>query len=163
MEIDSILVPERTFSSIETSSKKRAIEIAADLIARTEPACAAGEVYRGLIDREKLGPTAVGHGIAIPHCRLKNCTKTICALFRLSEGMDFGAFDDELVTLMFVLLFPGNEEADHLHTLAMLAKRIESETYLKGLKLAKDDRELFEMALWNPEEEASHSHHKGTS
>ncbi len=163
MEIDSILVPERTFSSIQTSSKKRAIEIAADLIARTEPACAAGEVYRGLIDREKLGPTAIGHGIAIPHCRLNNCTKTICALFRLSEGMDFGAFDDELVTLMFVLLFPGNEEADHLHTLAMLARRFESETYLKGLKLAKDDRELFEMALWNPEEEASHSLHKGTS
>ena len=69
MDIDSILVPERTLCSLRASSKKRAFELAAKHINQSVPRLETGDVYRGLIEREKLGSTAVGDGVAIPHCR----------------------------------------------------------------------------------------------
>ena len=151
MDIESILVPERTFADIETTSKKRAIEKASDLISSVEPGFNAQQLYNNLIAREKLGPTAIGNGIAIPHCRIA-CSSTIGSLFRLSNGIDFGALDDLPVKIMFVLLVPQHETADHLHTLAMLARKFESEMYRNGLLEAQDSRELFEMALIDVEE-----------
>ncbi len=154
MDIDSILVPKRTFANVETSSKKRAIERAATLIADAEADFDAADLYGALIAREKLGPTAIGNGIAIPHCRLGNCHTIVGGLFRLTESIDFEAYDDEPVSIMFVLLVPQNETQDHLNTLAMLAKRFESAPYREGLMMAKDSQELYEMALREPEEAA---------
>ncbi len=151
MNIASILVPERTFSDVETTSKKRAIEKASDLIASVELGFDGQELYSNLISREKLGPTAIGNGIAIPHCRIA-CSSAVGSLFRLSNGIDFGALDDLPVRIMFVLLVPQHETEDHLHTLAMLAQKFESEMYRNGLLEAKDSRELFEVALMDIEE-----------
>ena len=151
MNIASILVPERTFSDVETTSKKRAIEKASDLIASVELGFDGQELYSNLISREKLGPTAIGNGIAIPHCRIA-CSSAVGSLFRLSNGIDFGALDDLPVRIMFVLLVPQHETEDHLHTLPMLARKFESEMYRNGLLEAKDSRELFEVALMDIEE-----------
>ena len=153
MDIDSILAPERTFANVDATSKKRAIEKAANLIARAEPGFSAAELYNLLIAREKLGPTAIGNGIAIPHCRIA-CTKTVGSLFHLPNGIDFGALDDLPVKIMFVLLVPESETEDHLHTLAMLARRFESEGYRDGLLSAGSDDELFQQALSVPNEVA---------
>ena len=128
MEIASILVPERTFSDVETTSKKRASEKVSNLIASVELGLDAHELYNKLIAREKLGPTAIGNGIAIPHCRIA-CSSIVGSLFRLSNWIEFGALDDLPVRIMFVLLVPQYEAKDHLHTLAMLARKFESEMY----------------------------------
>ena len=146
MEIASILVPERTFSEVETTSKKRAIEKVSKLIASVELGFDDHELYSNLIAREKLGPTAIGNGIAIPHCRIA-CSSIVGSLFRLCNGIEFGALDDLPVRIMFVLLAPQHETEDHLHTLAMLARKFESEMYRNGLLEAKGNQELFEMAL----------------
>tara|TARA_B110000263_G_scaffold233950_1_gene231243 strand:- start:480 stop:956 length:477 start_codon:yes stop_codon:yes gene_type:complete len=151
MDIDSILAPERTFTNVVATSKKRAIEEAANLIAHAEPGFDAAELYHLLIAREKLGPTAIGNGMAIPHCRVA-CTKTVGSLFHLSNGIDFGALDDLPVKIMFVLLVPESETEDHLHTLAMLARRFESEAYRDGLLAARSNDELFQQALIEPNE-----------
>ena len=151
MEIASILVPERTFSDVETTSKKRAIEKVSNLIASVELGLDAHELYNKLIAREKLGPTAIGNGIAIPHCRIA-CSSIVGSLFKFSNGIEFGALDDLPVRIMFVLLVPQHEAKDHLNTLAMLARKFESEMYRNGLLEAKDSRELFEMALTDIEE-----------
>jgi len=131
-------------------SKKRAIEEAAGYIAQTLPDLTAAEIYEGLINREKLGTTAIGHGIAIPHCRMDKCGETIGGLFRLSQPVDFAAFDDQPVDIMFILIVPSEEADEHLQTLAMLAERFESAGYRKKLQTAKSDRELYELALQNP-------------
>jgi len=158
MDIDSILAPERTFTNVVATSKKRAIEEAANLIANAEPGFDAAELYRLLIAREKLGPTAIGNGMAIPHCRFA-CTKTLGSLFHLSSGIDFGALDDLPVRIMFVLLVPESETEDHLHTLAMLARRFESEVYRDRLLAARSDKELFQQALFDPFEAAPKAAH----
>ena len=147
MDIDSILVPERTVCSLRASSKKRALELAAKHINRSVPHLETGDVYRGLIEREKLGSTAVGDGVAIPHCRLEGCESITGSLFVLEDPIDFLAHDDEPVRIMFVLLVPASETTEHLATLGMLAERFQVEGYRKGLLTAKDNAELYKRAL----------------
>ena len=147
MDIDSILVPERTICSLRASSKKRAFELAAKHINRSVPHLETGDVYRGLIEREKLGSTAVGDGIAIPHCRLEGCDSITGSLFVLEDPVDFLAHDDEPVRIMFVLLVPASETTEHLATLGMLAERLQVKTYRKNLITAKDNEELYKRAL----------------
>ena len=150
MDIDSILVPERTICSLRASSKKRAFELAAKHINRSVPHLETGDVYRGLIEREKLGSTAVGDGIAIPHCRLEGCDSITGSLFVLQDPVDFLAHDDEPVSIMFVLLVPAFETTEHLATLGMLAERFQIKRYRKDLITAKDNEELYKRALSAP-------------
>ena len=150
MDIDSILVPERTICSLRASSKKRAFELAAKHINRSVPHLETGDVYRGLIEREKLGSTAVGDGIAIPHCRLEGCDSITGSLFVLKDPIDFLAHDDEPVYIMFVLLVPPSETIEHLATLGMLAERLQVKTYRKDLITAKNNEELYKRALSAP-------------
>jgi PTS system nitrogen regulatory IIA component len=150
MNIDSILVPERTICSLRASSKKRAFELAAKHINRSVPHLEIGDVYRGLTEREKLGSTAVGDGIAIPHCRLEGCDSITGSLFVLEDPVDFLAHDAEPVSIMFVLLVPASETTEHLATLAMLAERFQVKTYRKDLITAKDNEELYKRALSAP-------------
>ncbi len=147
MNLDSILSPERTFCNFETRSKKMAIEKAAISIARTLPSLQAEEIYNKLIAREKLGPTALGDGVALPHCRLSHCEDITGALFTLVHPVDFGSFDDIPVHIMFVLLVPEEEVDEHLKTMAMLAEKFSSPSYRENLLAARDDRDLFERAL----------------
>ena len=150
MNIDSILIPERTICSLRASSKKRAFELAAKHINRSVPHLEIGDVYRGLIEREKLGSTAVGDGIAIPHCRLEGCDSITGSLFVLEDPIDFLAHDDGPVSIMFVLLVPASETTEHLATLGMLAERFQIEGYRKDLMTAKNNAELYKRALSAP-------------
>jgi len=147
VNIASILAPERTCANVAAGSKKRAIEEAATKIAESEQILEPGDVYEHLMNREKLGTTAIGHGIAIPHCRMDACQEIVGGLFRLETPIDFGAFDDEPVSIMFVLLVPTEEVDDHLQTLAMLARRFESEAYRRSLLTASGDKEFYERAI----------------
>ena len=145
--LQSILVPERTFRSLEASSKKKAIEVAAISLAELDTELDVGEVYRGLIDREKLGSAAIGEGVAIPHCRLASCSRIIGALFVFTDAVDFSAFDDIPVSIMFVLLVPESETTEHLKTLSMLAERCQNEAYRRSLMETRSSAELFEQAI----------------
>ena len=106
----------------------------------------ADEIYSQLIAREKLGTTALGHGIAIPHCRLDSCDEIIGAMFTLEEGIDFEAFDQEPVRVLFILLVPTEEVDEHLQVLATLASRFDLEDYRLGLLEADTDEALYEAA-----------------
>ncbi len=147
MEIDSVLAPERAFSSIQASSKKKAIEVAAERIAIALPELSTGDVYRGLIEREKLGSTGLGDGVAIPHCRLDTCTRITGSLFTLEDGVDFSSPDDEPVKIMFVLIVPASETTEHLATLAMLAERFSQPQYRELLIKADGNEALYHQAI----------------
>jgi len=146
MNINSILTPERTFCGLDTRSKKIAIEKASILIAENMPHLRAVDIYNSLIAREKLGPTALGNGIALPHCRIEGCKDIVGALFTINTPIDYGALDDQLVDTMFVLLVPEEEVDEHLKTMAMLAKKFGSEEYRANLKSAQNNQILFDRA-----------------
>jgi len=79
-------------------------------------------IYRALLAREKLGSTAIGEGIAIPHCRINECSEAAGCLVTLQEPIDYGSADGQDVDIIFVLLVPEEATEAHLKLLAALAR-----------------------------------------
>lgn len=122
MLIKNILSSNRVACGVETASKKRALEIIAELICVDSPSLNQNEVFESLIAREKLGSTGLGKGIAIPHGRLKSGDSTIAAFIQLSSGVDFDAPDNEPVDLLCALMVPPESTDEHLQVLAHLSE-----------------------------------------
>jgi PTS system nitrogen regulatory IIA component len=149
MLIEELITPGRTLCGIEGVSKKRALEILANTIAQDIPAIDADELFRRLIAREKLGSTGIGHGIAIPHCRIEQCTDTMGALITLKHPIDFDAIDAEPVDILFAMLVPEDAHSEHLQTLASLAAKLSDDEYRARLRAADSDASLFAVATAN--------------
>jgi PTS system nitrogen regulatory IIA component len=147
VNIEDILTPDRTFCKIEASSRKRALEEVANKLAATIDGLNADELFSRLIARENMGSTALGHGIAIPHCRMTGCPNILGGLISLSEAIDFEAYDQTKVQVMFVLIVPEEEIDEHLRVLAMLAKRFETDSYRDALFSATDSSALYQAAI----------------
>jgi len=154
VNIEDILTADRTFCKIEAASRKRALEEVANKLAETIDGLNAEELFSRLIAREKMGSTALGHGIAIPHCRMAGCSNILGGLVTLSEAIDFEAYDDAKIQVMFVLIVPEEEIDEHLRVLAMLAKRFETDSYREALFSAKDAAALYRAAITDPEPSA---------
>ena len=137
MSTPNHLAPERLLAlrSETVHSKKRLFEQAAASIS-AEFDLDQESVYRSLLAREKLGSTAVGHGVAIPHSRMSGCSEPLGCLILLSEGIDFGAPDGADVEIAFILLVPEAATQDHLDLLASLANAFSSADIRDRLKNA---------------------------
>lgn len=146
MDIKTILSPSRTLCGIEGVSKKRALEILANTIAEDVPAIDADDLFRRLVARERLGSTGIGHGIAIPHCRVSHCDRTIGALITLKEPIDFDAIDSEPVDVLFAMLVPENAHGEHLQTLASLASLLNEADFRARLREADGNEALYQAA-----------------
>ncbi len=147
MEIQSILSPHRVFCGAPATSKKRVLEALANYIAEDIPTLNADELFSSLLARERLGSTGIGHGIAIPHCRIANCTGTIAALMTLQDPVDFDAIDSAPVDIVFALMVPEEANDGHLQILAGLAERMSQPEYRERLRNAKNNQELFDAAI----------------
>ena len=137
MSTPNHLAPERLLAlrSKTVHSKKRLFEQAAASIS-AEFDLDQESVYRSLLAREKLGSTAIGHGVAIPHSRMSGCTEPLGCLILLSEGVDFGAPDGADVEIAFILLVPEAATQDHLDLLASLANAFSNADIRDRLKKA---------------------------
>jgi PTS system nitrogen regulatory IIA component len=147
MSIASILTPSRTHSAVTGSSKKRVLEKVAQLVSDDIPSLESGTLFKNLVSREKLGSTSIGHGIAIPHCRMSMCEQITGALIRLQKAVDFEAIDDEPVDLLFVLLVPEEACDEHLQTLGQLAQLFSREEFREALRAAGDSQDLYQTAI----------------
>lgn len=147
MKLASILTPERTKCGMQAASKKKALEQIAEFVCAFDEKLDPEELFEKLIERERLGTTGLGNGIAIPHCRLPNCESIVGALVLLEDGIDFGAFDKEPVRVIFLLIVPAEEVNEHLNTLSALATRLQSEEYRASLLSAQTDSELYSAAI----------------
>jgi len=144
MEVSEIITPERTHIGLEGSSKKRVLERAAEFIAQQSPELDPNELFDNLIIREKLGSTAIGKGVAIPHCRINHCNKVQGALIRLNQAVDFDAIDNEPVDLLFVLLVPENSTEEHLQALSQIASRFNNDRLTSSLRSADGHQSLYD-------------------
>ena len=121
MDITDLLSADSVVSHLKATGKKQALQELAVIAART-----AGredrEIFDILLERERLGTTGVGHGIAIPHGKLKELDRLHGVFARLERPIDFDAIDDEPVDLVFVLLAPETAGADHLKALARVSR-----------------------------------------
>jgi PTS system nitrogen regulatory IIA component len=146
MQIKSLLTPERTCSNLEASSKKNALELLAKIIAQDIPTIDADDLLRRFLARERLGSTGVGHGIAIPHCRINNSTGAIGALITLKHPIEFDAIDGEPVDILFAMLVPEEAHDEHLKNLAALAGALTRNEFRQRLRAAGDNIALYDAA-----------------
>ena len=121
MEINDLVSPDGVFANLRVTSKKQAIQElarrAADISGQPERA-----VFDVLMERERLGTTGVGNGIAIPHGKLEKVDRLYGVFARLESPIDFQAIDDQPVDLIFLLLAPETAGADHLKALARVSR-----------------------------------------
>ncbi len=150
MQIQNLITPGRTLCGVEGGSKKRALELLANAIAQDVPGIEADELFRRLIGRERLGSTGIGHGIAIPHCRVANCNSTLGALLTLADPIDFDSIDSQPVDILFAMLVPEDAHDEHLQTLAALAGALNNADYRQRLRAANSDAALFQAAIAAP-------------
>lgn len=144
MDVSEIITPERVYTKLEGSSKKRVLEQAAEFIARQSPELDPNELFDKLITREKLGSTAIGKGVAIPHCRVSHCNKVLGTLIRLNKAIDFDAIDNEPVDLLFILLVPENSTDEHLQALSQIATRFNNDTLTTSLRSTDNNQSLYD-------------------
>ena len=123
-------------------STKRLFERAAELFS-DQLGLDSEQIYRALLAREKLGSTAVGEGVAIPHSRIDGCIEPAGCLITLPTGIDFSAPDNQPVDLVFVLLVPKEATQQHLDLLAMLARALSDmqvRNHIRGAESAANSR-----------------------
>lgn len=153
MQIQSLLTPERTCCNLDASSKKNALELLAKVIAQNIPSLDADDLVRRFLARERLGSTGVGHGIAIPHCRISNNAQAneganaIGALITLKQPVEFDSIDNEPVDILFAMLVPENSHQEHLKNLAALAGALTRSEFRQRLRDANGDLTLYEAAV----------------
>ncbi len=124
MYIADIIDPQRILCKEPLSSKKAALEALSRLLVNAEKTLAYGEIFDSLIAREKLGSTGLGHGVAIPHGRLKNVRRALGAFIQLQHGVEYSAADQVPVDLIFALIVPEDATGEHLKILAQLAETL---------------------------------------
>ena len=121
MDISDLLTPERVIANLHATSKKQALQElarrAAELTGESERA-----VFDVLLERERLGTTGVGGGIAIPHGRLAGLSTMFGLFARLERPVEFESIDERPVDLIFLLLAPATAGGDHLKALARVSR-----------------------------------------
>jgi nitrogen PTS system EIIA component len=133
MEISDLITPRSVISQLRSPSKKQAL---LELAKRAAAVSGADErtIYDVLDERERLGTTGIGMGVAIPHARLARLTK-LCGIFaRLEKPIAFEAIDDQPVDLIFVLLAPEAAGADHLKALALVSRLLRDHAVCEKLR-----------------------------
>ncbi len=126
--------------NVSVSSKKRALEIISESIHQQYSNLELHHIFDQFIKREKLGTTAIGHGVALPHARIDGNEKTIGVYVSLKNAIDFNAMDGEPVNQIFALIVPEHANDEHLKLLSQLAAFFRDPNNRKAL-LAEQSRE----------------------
>ena len=136
MGIADLLTPERVVCGATVTSKKRTLELLSSLLADVDPDLSENDIFNGLVARERLGSTGLGHGVAIPHGRFQHIEGAYGAVVKLNEPVDFDAIDGEPVDLVFALMVPEAATEVHLQLLSSLAEMFRNESVRSALREA---------------------------
>ncbi|MBI5718175.1 MAG: PTS sugar transporter subunit IIA [Burkholderiales bacterium] len=141
--------------NVEATSKKRVFEHAG-LLFENQHAIARGTVTDNLFARERLGSTGLGHGVAIPHGRVKGLKNPLAAVVRLAQAIPFDAPDDEPVLLLIFLLVPEAATQRHLEILSEIAEMLSDRELRERLKIEADAAMVHKLICdWQPQKTAA--------
>lgn len=142
MDLSDLIRQDAVIASLKANSKKQVIqelaERAADLVGMPSR-----DVFDHLLQRERLGSTGIGQGVAIPHAKLASLDGLFGMFARLDKPIDFDAIDDDPVDLVFLLLAPEAAGADHLKALARIARLMREPGTAQKLRSAKDGAAIY--------------------
>lgn len=154
MDLSDLLKPEAVLPSVHAQSKKQALQeicaVAASITGLPER-----EILDTILQRERLGSTGVGQGVAIPHGKLQTLTGLVGVFARMARPVPFDSLDDQPVDLIFLLLAPEGAGADHLKALARIARVLREADIAQRLRTAADAAALRTILIESPA--ASHA------
>ena len=145
--LQSLLSRERVAANVKVSSKKRMLEELAELLSRQLPGMDQHTVFSTMNERERLGSTGIGHGIALPHGRLNGIQEPIAAAMKLHQPLNFDAIDDQPITLVVGLLVPAEATDQHLRILSDLAGAFSDSSFRRAVSEASDADTLFNLLI----------------
>ena len=142
--LTQILTPENTLLDVNATSKKRAFEQAA-LLFENNQGIARSVVFDSLFSRERLGSTALGHGVAVPHGRISKLKQATAAFMRLATPIPFDSPDGQNVQLLIILLVPESATQQHLEILAEVARILSNDTIRHQLLSENDPAKIYDL------------------
>ena len=145
MLISDLLSAERIRCDVQSSSKKRLLELISEELARNSDEFSKREIFESLCARERLGSTGLGKGVAIPHGRVKGTDHVEVSFIRLKKPLPFDAIDGEPVDLLFALAVPESCGETHLKLLSQVAEIFSDPQLLKELRAAKNSGGLLKL------------------
>ncbi|GAB5509343.1 MAG: PTS IIA-like nitrogen regulatory protein PtsN [Hyphomicrobiales bacterium] len=154
MDLSDLVAPEGVIASLKATSKKQALQMlagkAAELTGQAER-----DIFSTLLERERLGSTGVGHGVAIPHGKLPGLDRVVGLFARTNNPLDYEALDDQPVDLLFVLLAPESSGADHLKALARIARVLRDEVMAEKIRSTDHASGIYSVLTGGEQEDAA--------
>ena len=149
MLIASLLVNADNIScqTSSASSKKRGLENLSHLLAANTSAITSDKIFQALLERERLGTTGLGKGVAIPHARIPGISHTIAAMMTLASPINYEAADDQPVDIIFGLLVPEEGGDHHLKHLARLVTMFREPDTCQSIRDTTDAEKMFDLLL----------------
>lgn len=143
MTLQDILTLDCTECAVPASSKKRILEKICLLAAEKMGNCSASDLLESILNREKMGSTGIGNGIAIPHGRLSNTDKAMAVLLTTEQAIDFDAIDNKAVDIFICLFVPQDSTQEHLNTLQSIAQLFSDRKTAKQVRKCTNNLQLF--------------------
>ena len=142
MKISELLDPAAIVAELQGTAKKEVLAELTDALLKTDAGLERDEVLKVLLERERLGSTGIGDGVAIPHGKLKDLDRLLISFGLSQEGVDFDSMDGKPTHLFFLLVAPEESVGVHLKTLARISKLLKSTAVRERLQSAADKAEI---------------------
>ncbi|AIF97893.1 PTS fructose transporter subunit IIA [Alteromonas australica] len=142
MEIQAIVSLDRTECAVQCNSKKRILEIISNIAAKNNDNIDETTVLTSLLNRERMGSTGIGNGIALPHGRLAGLESVIAIIVTSNPAINFDALDNQPVDIFFALLVPEEQTEGHLQTLATVAGKLSDKETVKAIRRATNSDDI---------------------
>ena len=147
MLLEEIIKPDSVLCNAQARSKKHCLEILSELLVRQIPHLASENIFERLIERERLGCTSLGQGVAFPHCRVKGLESNTAALIKLSEPVDFDSSDGELVDIIFGMMVPAEINESHQANIRSIAELLGNQELRQKMRTASSSSELYDSLI----------------
>jgi PTS system nitrogen regulatory IIA component len=130
---------------LKEKEKTKLIAELVDIVVKSSRIKGGESLFKAILEREKLGSTAIGNGVAIPHAKIRGIKRPLLILGKSSEGVNFDSLDGEKTYLFFMLISPQEEVGLHLKILAKISHLVRDKFIVERLKKIKDKHEIFEI------------------
>ncbi len=152
MKLSEILRPECIISDLRAHDKKGALEELSGVITDQEPSLNKGYLLQVLLERERLGSTGIGEGIALPHGKVNRLDRLLVSFGRSLDGLGFDSIDDQPAYLFFLLVAPENSAGAHLQALAKISRILKDSNFRHRLMDANSNAEIYRIIMDKDEE-----------
>jgi len=142
MEISDVLSEDMILTDYTADSKRQLLEGISSFIAQKKHFDKSA-VFEAMLERENLGSTGYGNGVAFPHARIQGLDKIVTVFVRLNKAIDYDAMDSKPVDLLAVMVSPENSGDDHLRTLSAFSRTMKNENTCEAIRHAKSAHEIY--------------------